>query len=146
MRLDVLQGPNLAALGRREPARYGTHTLADITQELDALASRHGVQLTHVQSNHEGVLVDAVHEAHAGGSRGLIVNAAAYTHTSIALRDALLCVDLPFVEVHLSNVHAREPFRHRSLIADCAVGVISGFGIDSYMLGLRALIRHLTRD
>lgn len=144
MRIDVLQGPNLHALGRREPSIYGTHTLARITEALDRLAQELGVELDHFQSDHEGALVERVHRSAAAGARGVLVNAAAYTHTSIALRDALLATGLPFVEVHLSNVHAREPFRHHSLLSDVAVGVITGFGPDSYLLGLRGLVARLT--
>lgn len=136
----VLQGPNLQLLGQREPELYGSDTLADITARLDALASQLGVSLHHVQSNHEGALVDAVHAASAQGWAGALVNAAAYTHTSIALRDAFAATRLPFVEVHLSNVHARERFRHTSLLAPLACGVVLGFGAQSYTLGLRGLV------
>jgi 3-dehydroquinate dehydratase-2 len=139
----VLQGPNLDRLGLREPATYGPVTLAEITQRLDALASEMGVGLAHFQSAHEGALVERVHAAADAGFAGAVVNAAAYTHTSVALRDAFLAVKLPFVEVHLSNVYARESFRHHSYLADVAIGVISGFGADSYELGLRALVRRL---
>ena len=139
----VLQGPNLNLLGQREPERYGAHSLAEITAALDDLAASLGVSLRHVQSNHEGALIDAVHAAGSDGFAGAVVNAAAYTHSSVALRDALLAVRLPFVEVHLTNVHAREAFRHRSLLADVAVGVIAGFGADSYLLGLRGLVARL---
>lgn len=136
----MLQGPNLQLLGQREPELYGSDTLADITAQLDALASELGVSLRHVQSNHEGALVDAVHAASAEGCAGALVNAAAYTHTSIALRDAFAATRLPFVEVHLSNVHARERFRHTSLLAPLAQGVVLGFGAQSYALGLRGLV------
>jgi 3-dehydroquinate dehydratase-2 len=142
-RVLVLQGPNLNLLGRREPERYGAQTLAEITADLDRLAAALGVSLRHVQSNHEGALVDAVQAAGTDGFVGAVVNAAAYTHTSVALRDALLAVALPFVEVHLSNVHAREGFRHQSLLADVAVGVVTGFGAESYLLGLRGLVARL---
>ena len=142
-RILVLQGPNLDLLGTREPDVYGTVTLATIQSMLDAEASALGVVLDHVQSNHEGVLVDAIHSAWRAGVAGIVVNAAAYTHTSVAVRDALVATGLPFVEVHLSNVHAREPFRHRSLLADRAVGVVTGFGAESYRLGLRGLVARL---
>lgn len=142
-RIDVLNGPNLDRLGSREPAVYGTTTLAGITALLDEEAERLGLQLVHHQSNHEGELVERVHRAADAGSEGFVVNAAAYTHTSVALRDAFLAVGRPFVEVHLTNVHAREPFRHRSLLADVAVGSICGFGSLSYVLGLRGLVEHL---
>jgi len=139
-RFLVLQGPNLDRLGLREPDTYGRGSLAQLQAGLDALAVELGVELVHAQSNHEGALVEHVHAAIDAGIEAALVNAAAYTHTSVALRDALLAGPLPFVEVHLSNVHARESFRHRSLLADVAIGVISGFGPQSYALGLRALV------
>jgi 3-dehydroquinate dehydratase-2 len=135
----VLQGPNLNLLGVREPERYGRTSLADVQRELDQLAAELGLQLRHVQSNHEGALIDAVHQARADQLVGAVVNAGAYTHTSIGLRDALLGVGLPFVEVHVSNVAAREPFRHVSLLSDVAVGVVFGFGTAGYALALRGL-------
>jgi 3-dehydroquinate dehydratase-2 len=130
-------------LGLREPDVYGHATLADITSALDGLAVELGVAVAHLQSNHEGVLVDRIHSAPEAGEVGLLINAGGLTHTSVVLRDALDCVALPFVEVHLSNVYAREPFRHRSLLVDRAVGVIAGFGVQSYTLGLRGLAAHL---
>jgi 3-dehydroquinate dehydratase-2 len=133
----------LNLLGSREPEHYGRLTLADITAELDGLAKSLGVSLTHLQSNHEGVLVDWI-QAALGTQDGILINPAAYTHTSIALRDALSATGLPFVEVHLSNVHAREAFRHRSLLAALAVGQVVGFGAASYSLGLRGLTAHLS--
>lgn len=136
----VLQGPNLNLLGVREPDRYGTETLAGLHARLDALARSLGVALHHVQSAQEGTLVEAVHDAWRADYAGAIVNAAAYTHTSIALRDALLGTKLPFIEVHLTNVHARESFRHRSLLADIADGVVTGLGPDGYAVALRALV------
>lgn len=139
----VLQGPNLSLLGTREPERYGRATLVEIGAAMDELARSLGLVLRHVQSNHEGALVDAIHAAGADGFVGAVVNAAAYTHTSVALRDALLAVRLPFVEVHLSNTAARESFRHSSLLADVALGVVQGFGADSYLLGLRGLAARL---
>ena len=139
----VLQGPNLNLLGTREPEVYGAGSLSDLTDRLDAVAAAHGVALRHVQHNGEGALVGAIHAAAADGLVGAIVNAAAYTHTSIALRDALLATQLPFVEVHLSNVWKREPFRHTSLLSDVAIGVISGLGPIGYELGLVALLDHL---
>lgn len=138
-RILVLNGPNLDRLGTREPELYGAFTLADITTSLDTLAAELGLSLQHVQSAHEGALVEAVHRASDAGCAGAVVNAAAYTHTSIALRDAFLATGLPFVEVHISNTAARETFRHRSLLADIAIGVVFGFGADSYRLGLRGL-------
>ena len=109
----------------------------------DSLASSLGVHLSHLQSNHEGVLVDRIHTARSDGSAGILINAAGLTHSSVVLRDALVGVGLPFVEVHISNVHAREPFRQRSLLADKAVGTVAGFGVQSYSLGLRGLVAHL---
>ena len=140
----VVHGPNLNLLGRREPEVYGRATLADVDAALAELAETLGARVESFQSNSEGALVDYVQEA---GARvdGFVVNAAAYTHTSIALRDALAGVARPFVEVHLSNVHAREEFRHHSLLAAKAVGSVAGFGVDSYRLGLRALVAHLGR-
>jgi 3-dehydroquinate dehydratase-2 len=145
VRILVLHGPNLDLLGTREPAVYGTATLADVDAGLRARAEALGVQLEIVQSPHEGELVAAVHAAARAGVAGAVVNAAAYTHTSVALRDALLAVALPFVEVHLSNVAAREAFRRESLLADVAIGVVHGFGADSYRLGLDGLVARLRR-
>lgn len=145
MELLVLQGPNLDLLGTREPERYGSETLAELTARLDARAQALGVSLRHVQSNHEGVLVDAVRDAARGGVRAAVINAAAYTHTSIALRDVLLATRLPFVEVHLSNVWAREGFRRRNLLVDLAWGSISGLGADGYLYALDAVVTRLRR-
>jgi 3-dehydroquinate dehydratase-2 len=142
MQLLVLHGPNLNLLGRREPGLYGSSSLAMIDADLQGQAAALGVGLECFQSNHEGGLVDRIHQA-AGACEGILINAAAYTHTSVALRDALLAVAIPFVELHLSNTHAREPFRHRSLLADKAVGVICGFGPASYRLALEGLVAHL---
>lgn len=143
--VGVLNGPNLDLLGSREPGLYGDRGLAGILSDLEALGGDLGVHVTAVQSNHEGELADWVRDI---GSKqdGLLVNAAAYTHTSVALRDALLAARVPFVEVHLTNIWAREPFRHHSLLSDIAIGVVSGFGADSYLLGLRALSAHLRPD
>ncbi|HUI25767.1 MAG TPA: type II 3-dehydroquinate dehydratase [Candidatus Kryptonia bacterium] len=143
-RVLVLHGPNLNLIGTREPTVYGRETLADIERRLRQLATELGVTLDAFQSNSEGALVDRIHAAR-GATDGILINPGAYTHTSIALRDALLAVDLPTVEVHLSNVHRREKFRHRSLIAPVAVGQVLGFGGDSYLLGLRALVGELNR-
>lgn len=143
MQLIVLNGPNLDLLGVREPGTYGSTTLDTITARLDALADGLGASLAHFQSAHEGALIDRVHEAWRDGVQGALINPGGYTHTSVALRDALLATKLPFVEVHLSNVHAREAFRHRSLFSDVAVGTITGLGALGYELGLRGLVDHL---
>lgn len=137
----VLHGPNLNLLGRREPGIYGVVTLDEINCLLVASASKLQAKIFPVQSNHEGVLIDAIHNA--SEHQGILINAGAYTHTSIALRDAISAVKLPTVEVHLSNIYQREPFRHHSYIAPVAIGQISGFGAESYVLGLQALIHHL---
>jgi 3-dehydroquinate dehydratase-2 len=142
MRILVIHGPNLTLLGSREPGLYGSATLAEIDRSLQERAGLLGASVTSFQSNHEGALVDRIQAARAEAD-GILINAAAYTHTSVALRDALLAVAVPFVEVHLSNVHAREDFRHRSLLADRAVGVIGGFGPLSYGLALEGLVHHL---
>jgi 3-dehydroquinate dehydratase-2 len=140
--VGVLNGPNLDLLGTREPQLYGEAGLDGLLSVLEELGTALGARVTAVQSNHEGELADWIRDV---GSRqdGLLVNAAAYTHTSVVLRDALLAVGVPFVEVHLTNIWAREPFRHHSLLSDIAVGVVSGFGQDSYLLGMRALAAYL---
>ena len=147
MRLLLLNGPNLNLLGLREPGLYGATSLAAIEAELRQQAAALGVELACYQSNHEGALVDRIHAARgteAGESMaGILINAGAFTHTSVALRDALLGVAIPYVELHLSNVHAREPFRHHSYLADKAIGVVSGFGPASYRLALDGLVSHL---
>lgn len=138
----VLNGPNLNLLGQREPELYGHSTLSDIEGRVRAEASKLQCSISWSQSNHEGALVDAIQQLR-GRADGLILNGAAYTHTSLAMRDALLAVRVPFVEVHLSNILAREPRRRESLFADLALGVITGFGAQGYVLALQALHTHL---
>ncbi len=145
MQLLALNGPNLNLLGSREPGLYGTMSLESIRNDLTERAAALGVDLDWFQSNHEGALVDRI-QAARGQSSGILINAAAYTHSSIALRDALLAVAIPYVELHLSNTHAREPFRHHSFLADRAVGVVCGFGPTSYRLALEGLVDHLRRQ
>ena len=145
MRLLLLNGPNLNLLGQREPGIYGQATLASIEMDLCKEAEGEGAVLECFQSNFEGALVERIHQA-MGQSQGILINAGAYTHTSIALRDALLGVSIPFVELHLSNTHARETFRHHSLLADRAVGVVAGFGALSYRLALQGLLAHLRNN
>ena len=132
----ILNGPNLNLLGTREPAIYGGRTLAQIEAELSDAARRYSADVAFFQSNHEGALIYRIHVARTDGTAFLIINAGAFTHTSIALRDALAAVALPFIEVHLSNVHRREEFRHRSLLADLAVGTIVGLGTAGYRYAL----------
>lgn len=145
MRVLLLNGPNLNLLGLREPGLYGADTLEAIEARLGEQAAGLGVELECFQSNHEGALVDRIHAAR-GNVDGILINAGAFTHTSIALRDALLGVAIPFVELHLSNVHAREPFRHHSYLADKALGVICGFGPASYDLALQGLVARLRQE
>lgn len=140
MKLAVIHGPNLNLLGTREPHIYGSETLESINNSITQLAQELGSSISFFQSNHEGELVDWIQNVNADG---LIVNAAAYTHTSIAIRDALKAKRIPFVEVHMSNVYARESFRHQSYLHDIAVGVVCGFGVNSYLLGLRAIYSSL---
>ena len=145
MRLLLLNGPNLNLLGLREPGLYGAQALEAIETELVQQAAALGAELACFQSNHEGALIDRIHAAR-GEVDGILINAGAFTHSSIAIRDALLGVAIPFVELHLSNVHAREPFRHRSYLADKAIGVISGFGPASYSLALQGLLARLQQE
>jgi len=142
-RILVIHGPNLNLLGTREPEHYGRVTLTDINVGLARLAEAAGDELDAFQSNHEGALIERIHAAREQGVRAIIINPAAYTHTSVALRDALAAVAIPFVEVHLSNVHAREPFRHHSYFSDLAIGVICGLGHQGYMLALEYLLNKL---
>ncbi|ORT50705.1 3-dehydroquinate dehydratase [Vibrio sp. qd031] len=138
----VINGPNLNLLGTREPGVYGQHTLAQIIEELEHFATSEQVSLSHIQSNREYELIEAIHNAQ-NDVDFIIINPAAFTHTSVALRDALLGVSIPFIEVHLSNVHAREEFRHHSYLSDVAVGVICGLGPQGYELALRSAIKQL---
>jgi 3-dehydroquinate dehydratase II len=142
MRISVLNGPNLNLLGQREPEVYGRTTLAEIETMVRDAARTHEVELDWLQTNHEGALVDAV-QALKGRADGALINAAALTHSSLALRDALLAVQVPFVELHLSNIFAREPARRHSMIADLALGMVTGFGAQSYLLALQALVGRL---
>jgi len=145
MKVLVLHGPNLALLGKREPGLYGTCTLDEIDQRIRNKAQELGVSVQEIfQSNSESDLIDTIHAA-AGLADGILFNPAGYTHTSVALRDALLATGIPFVEVHLSNVHSREPFRKISFFSDIALGVVSGFGPESYTLGLEGLVRKIQK-
>ena len=143
----VLNGPNLNLLGTREPEQYGRDTLADVERLCAEAGAKHGVEIECRQSNHEGVLIDWIHEAGrevaAGNMLGVVMNPGAYTHTSIALHDAIKGASVPLIELHISNVHAREEFRHKSLLAPVCVGQISGFGWRSYLLGIDALLGKL---
>ncbi|WP_017937038.1 type II 3-dehydroquinate dehydratase [Zestomonas thermotolerans] len=141
--LLVLHGPNLNLLGTREPGVYGSITLDTINQDLQRRAEAAGHRLSHLQSNAEHVLIERIHAAKGEGVEFIIINPAAFTHTSVALRDALLAVSIPFIEVHLSNVHKREPFRHHSYFSDVAVGVICGLGASGYRLALEAALEQL---
>lgn len=141
----VLNGPNLNMLGKREPALYGSQTLADIIADLTNISATLSVELSHFQSNSEADLIGAIHQAHQQIDF-IIINPAAFTHTSVALRDALLSVSIPFIEVHLSNVHAREPFRQHSYLSDVAKGVICGLGAQGYQFALTAAVNQLTTN
>lgn len=140
----LLNGPNLNMLGTREPDKYGTLTLTEIVNRLTAQAEALHVGLEHLQSNAEYVLLDRIHQA-KDNIDYILINPAAFTHTSVALRDALLAVDIPFIEIHLSNVHAREPFRHHSYLSDIAAGVICGFGADGYSYALQTAVKRLSQ-
>ncbi|AKG68565.1 MULTISPECIES: type II 3-dehydroquinate dehydratase [Serratia] len=140
----LLNGPNLNLLGTREPEKYGSATLAEIVNGLENQALALDITLSHLQSNAEHALIDRIHQAR-GNTDFILINAAAFTHTSVALRDALLAVQIPFIEIHLSNVYAREPFRHHSYLSDIAVGVICGLGADGYTFALQAAVRRLSK-
>ena len=135
----VLNGPNLNLLGTREPQTYGATTLADVETLLQAFAAEAGIELACFQSNHEGALIDRIHAARTEGVNAIVINPGGLTHTSVALRDALAGVAIPFVEVHISNVHKREEFRHHSYLSGIALGVLAGFGVDGYLMALRHL-------
>jgi 3-dehydroquinate dehydratase-2 len=140
MHILVLHGVNLNMFGQRDPAQYGTATLADIDAALAALAQELGVNLATFQTNHEGAMVERIHQAHRDGVDAVVINPGAWTHYSIAIRDALEILRCPVIEAHMSNIHAREPFRHHSVMSAVVKGVICGFGVDSYRLGLRAAV------
>ena len=144
MDLLFINGPNLNLVGKREPSIYGSQTLEDIEEDLLTLASKLDAKLKFFQSNSEGEMIDCIQKS-VGSIDGILINAGAYTHTSIALRDALLGVAIPFVEVHLSNIYSREEFRHKSFLSDKAVGLICGFGANSYQLALRGIVSYLRR-
>lgn len=135
----IIHGPNLNMLGKREPGIYGKMTIKDINEALKILANELGVEVTVFQSNTEGTIIDRIHEA-SGAYEAIVINPAGYTHTSVALRDAIAAVDIPTVEVHISNIYKREEFRHHSFISPVAAGQIAGFGLNSYLLGLRAAV------
>lgn len=142
--IRLINGPNLNLLGTREPDVYGTDTLIDIEQRLTEQAKTAGHQLSCFQSNHEGELVDNIHQARSEGVEFILINPGAYTHTSVALRDALAGVAIPFIEIHISNTHAREAFRHHSYLSEIATGVLMGLGVHGYSLALQGAIQTLT--
>ena len=142
MKLLVIHGPNLNLLGQRETDVYGSTTFDTLCAEINLIAKRLEIEIIQFQSNHEGAIIDTI-QSHFSSVQGIVINPGALTHTSIALRDALLSVSLPFVEVHLSNVFSRETFRHQSYISDISIGLICGFGTQSYLMGIQALMKHL---
>lgn len=146
MNIVLLHGPNLSQLGVRDSAQYGTATLADVVHAAQTEASQNGAQLNHLQTEHEGELIERIHAANTDGSDALIINAGAWTHTSVALRDALEILHIPKIELHLSNIYAREAFRAQSLLAPVCTGSICGFGIDGYPLAVRAAIASVRRS
>ena len=145
MNILLINGPNLNLLGTREPEIYGNKTLSDIEKDLTKVAQEKSINLECFQSNHEGEIVDKIQDS-VNSIEGILINAGAFTHTSISLRDALLGASIPYVELHLSNIHARESFRHNSYLADRAIGVISGFGTNSYRFAFEGLLAHLRRS
>ena len=144
MDLLLINGPNLNLVGKREPSIYGSQTLEDIQEELLTLANELGTKLKFFQSNSEGEMIDCIQNS-VGSIDGILINAGAYTHTSIALRDALLGVAIPYVELHLSNIYSREEFRHKSFLSDKALGLVCGFGANSYQLALEGIVSYLKR-
>ncbi|MET3658432.1 type II 3-dehydroquinate dehydratase [Sporosarcina psychrophila] len=140
MKLLILNGPNLNRLGKREPGIYGAETLEDVERKLDKVALLHGVELSFFQSNWEGALIDRIHEAEDAGLDGIVFNPGAFTHYSIALRDAVASVDVPVIEIHISNIHSREPFRETSVIAPVCIGQLAGFGTYGYELAFHAFL------
>lgn len=145
LRILLLNGPNLNMLGTREPEKYGTLTLTEIVNRLTTEAETLNVSLDHLQSNAEFAIIDRIHQA-KDNIDYILINPAAFTHTSVAIRDALLAVSIPFIEIHLSNVHAREPFRHHSYLSDIAAGVICGFGADGYTYALQTAVKRLSQS
>jgi 3-dehydroquinate dehydratase-2 len=143
MKILLVNGPNLNLLGTREPAKYGRTTLPEVEAMFREAARELGVEAECFQSNHEGAIVDRLHAARSEGVAGVVVNAGAYTHTSVAIRDAFAGTAIPFVEIHVTNVHAREPFRHHSTLSDIAAGIVVGFGVEGYVLALRGLVKKL---
>ena len=144
MKILIIHGPNLNMLGKREPEIYGAETLGEVNTRIGSLAKELGVEVEYFQSNSEGEIVSKIQDA-MKEYQGIVMNPGAYTHTSVAIRDAILSSGLTVVEVHISNVHKREEFRHKSFVSGVALGVVSGFGIDSYFLGLRGLVSHLNK-
>ena len=145
VKILVLHGINLDMFGRRDPARYGTATLVDIDERLRTLASELGLDVETFQTNHEGAMCERIHAAHQADIDAVVINAGAWTHYSYGIREALAILQIPIVEVHLSNIHAREPFRHESVFSEVVRGQIAGFGVDSYLLGLRAAVSAVSR-
>ncbi len=143
MKLLLINGPNLNLLGTREPAQYGHTTLPEVEAMLREEALRLGAELAVFQSNHEGALVDRIHAARTEGVAGIVINPGAYTHTSVAIRDAFVGTAIPFAEIHISNVHAREPFRHHSYLSEIAAGIVIGMGVEGYRLALQGLVKKL---
>ena len=143
MKILLINGPNLNLLGTREPAKYGHTTLPQVEQMVKEEATRLGVELACFQSNHEGAIIDRIHAARTEGVAGVVINPGAFTHTSVAIRDAFAGTSIPFAEIHISNVHAREAFRHHSYLSEIAAGIVIGFGAEGYLLALRGLVKKL---